>query len=435
VVLINKQLKRAVLMTILAGTMVGVVVVVGIGVWIVNTTPDISDYQTWHLAEGTVVYSGDGEKVLTEFQQDNKAYVQLEKVPSELEQAVIAIEDARYRGHIGIDPIGILRAIWVNLKHLAPVQGASTITQQLARNVLLTREKRISRKLREIYLALQFEKMYTKEEILEFYLNEIFMGHGVYGMQGAAKFYFDKQASELTLSESALLAGIIRGPNYYSPYNHLDRARSRRDLVLEQMVEQGYITKEQALEAKEAPIDLAPSAREERKVNSYFIRYVRRQLLAKFGANRVYREGLKVYTTLSSNMQQAAAQTIKEAEASGVLPTVDRETGQASKQPQLAFVTIEPETAYIKAMIGGRGNDRFNRATQAYRQVGSAFKPIIYTAALNQGYSPGSIIDDSLQEYQGRGEETWLPTNYDDKYRGPTTLRTGLAKSINVLAV
>ena len=409
---------------------------IGVITWVINESPDISDYGQWKTSESTIIYAANGEP-LTKLYKENRVYVSLDQIPKHLQNAVISIEDERFRNHHGLDFKGILRAIWVDLKHMAKVEGASTITQQLAKNALLTHEKLFSRKFQEMYIALQFERMYTKNEILEFYLNEIFLGHSAYGVQSAAKFYFNKNIEELTIAESALIAALIKAPNGYSPYRNKDAARARRDIVLTKMAEQGYINKEEAQKAKEQPIKLERPTEDNEKLAPYFVNHIRKKLIDKFGAQRVYTGGLEVHTTLDMKMQKQANESIKTALKKGYIPTISKQVGEGDKQPQLSLVTVDPNNGHIKAMVGGRGNDKFNRVTQAYRQPGSSFKPFVYATAVKQGMGTGSIIDDSLKKYNTKlnGDKTWMPKNYNDKYLGPTTLRIGLAKSINVMAV
>ena len=409
---------------------------IGVITWVINESPDISDYGQWKTSESTIIYASNGEP-LTKLYKENRIYVGLKQIPENLQNAVVSIEDARFRSHHGLDFKGILRAIWVDLKHMAKVEGASTITQQLAKNALLTHKKLFSRKLQEMYIALQFERMYTKNEILEFYLNEIFLGHSAYGVQSAAKFYFNKDVENLTLSESALIAALIKAPNAYSPYRNKDSARSRRNIVLTKMAEQGYITEKQAQNAKQQAIKLERPTEDNEKLAPYFITHIRKKLIDKFGAQRVYTGGLEVHTTLDIKMQKQANSSIENALKEGYIPTVSRKVGQGDKQPQLSLITVNPNNGHIKAMVGGRGNDKFNRVTQAYRQPGSSFKPFVYTTAAKQGLGTGSVIDDSLKKYKTElnGDQTWMPKNYNEKYSGPTTLRIGLAKSVNVMAV
>ena len=432
----NRKLSQLAIIAIILIFAIGLGSAIGVITWVINESPDISYYGQWKTSESTIIYASNGEP-LTKLYEENRVYVGLEQIPKNLENAVISIEDARYRNHHGLDFKGILRAIWVDLKHMAKVEGASTITQQLAKNALLTHKKLFSRKLQEMYIALQFERMYTKDEILEFYLNEIFLGHNAYGVQSAAKLYFNKNVKDLNLTESALIAALIKAPNGYSPYRNKEAAKSRRDIVLTKMAEQDYITKEQAQKAKQKPITLERPPEDNEKIAPYFIAHIRKKLINKFGAKRVYTGGLEVHTTLNVKMQKQANASIDKALKEGYIPTISKQEGKGEKQPQLSLLTMNPNTGHIKAMVGGRGNDKFNRATQAYRQPGSSFKPFVYTTGVKQGMGTGSIIDDSLKKYKTElnSEETWMPKNYNEKYLGPTTLRIGLAKSINVMAV
>ncbi|MGM0501749.1 MAG: transglycosylase domain-containing protein [Bacillota bacterium] len=409
---------------------------IGIVTWVIKESPDISDYGQWKTSESTIIYASNG-KPITRLYEENRTYVDLDQLPNDLQHAVVAIEDERFRNHHGLDFKGILRAIWVDLKHMAKVEGASTITQQLAKNTLLTHDKLFSRKLQEMYIALQFERMYTKNEILEFYLNEIFLGHSTYGAQSAAKFYFNKNVEDLNLSESALLAALIKAPNYYSPYRNKKAAKTRRNIVLNKMTEQGYITKQEAQKAKKKPIELERPKEDDGKLAPYFITHIRKKLIDKFGAQRVYTGGLEVHTTLDMKMQKQANQSIENALKNNSIPTIEKKEGHGDKQPQLSLVTVDPNNGHIKAMVGGRGDDKFNRVTQAYRQPGSAFKPFVYTTAIEKGYGTGNVLDDTLKKYNTtfKDGDTWMPKNHDNEYLGPTTLRMGLAKSINVMAV
>ncbi|MBM7624647.1 transglycosylase domain-containing protein [Sporohalobacter salinus] len=419
------------LFAILSGALIGSVT------WIVKKTPDISNYGRWKASESTTIYSEDN-KLLSRLYQENRVYVPISKIPKNLQNAIVAIEDNRFYEHHGVDPWAIGRALWTDIKGGGIIQGGSTLTQQLAKNALLTHERTLSRKIQEAYLAIQFERMYTKKEILEFYLNEIYLGHGVYGVQTAAKFYFNKDAQDLTLSEAALLAGLPKAPNNYSPYKNKQSAKVRRNLVLEQMKKYGYITESQAEKAKDQPIENENGLEHKKDKAPYFVRHIRRKLIDMYGAQAVYNSGLKVYTTLDYDMQKKAEKTVEKA-FNNYIPSVKKKGGKGQLQPQVALTTINPQNGHIKVMIGGRGEkeDKYNRATQAQRQPGSAFKPFVYTAAIEQGYSPASIIDDTPKKYQVgfNSNDKWIPRNYNDKYLGPTTLRIGLAKSINVMAV
>ncbi|WP_408954803.1 transglycosylase domain-containing protein [Natroniella sp. ANB-PHB2] len=435
--MVKGKLKQLIIIAIILFIAISMGAVIGTVTWVINQSPDISEYGQWTTAESTTVYTADGE-VLTRLYQQDRVYAPLSEVPEELQHAIIAIEDDRFYNHYGIDARGILRAITVNLRHRATVEGASTITQQLAKNALLTPERLYSRKLQEMYIALQFERKYTKDEILEFYLNEIFLGHSVYGVKNAANFYFNKDLDELTLAESALIAGLPRAPNYYSPYRNPNEAIRRRNIVLNRMLEQGYITAQEAEEARQEELNFEQGEEDNNdNIAPYFVEHIRKELLDQFGARKVYTGGLKVHTSLDLEMQKKAENTVNQAIESGEIPTVEQEDGHGERQPQLSLITLDPHTGHIKSMVGGRGEDKFNRATQAYRQPGSAFKPFVYTQAVRDGLGTGSIVDDTPKKYTSNleGRDSWIPRNYNDQYSGPTTLRTGLARSINVMTV
>ncbi|MFW6022210.1 MAG: transglycosylase domain-containing protein [Halanaerobiaceae bacterium] len=410
--------------------------VIGAITWIINDTPDISNYHG--ASEATFLYSADGQ-LLTKLYKQNRINVPLDRIPDNLQNAIISIEDTNFYVHHGIDFWGVTRAIITNIiKKRERPHGASTITQQLAGNALLNRQNvSYYRKIQEAYLAIQFERLYTKPEILEMYLNEIFLGHSAYGVEAAAQHYFNKNVWELDLSESALIAGLPKGPNLYSPFNNMEAAISRRNTVLNRMEELGYITVEQAKQAKEADINLRSSQPEEKEFAPYFVRYVRDLLIDKFGAQIVYSGGLKVYTTLDPEIQKKAEASIEKAINDKYIPTIEKENTADKLQPQLALITMDPNTGDIKAMIGGRGNDQFNRSVQAARQPGSAFKPFVYTTAIKQGWSPSSVINDMpmlARKERGEPKKLW-PKNYGDKYRGLVSLRSALKHSINVAAV
>ena len=404
--------------------------------WIIKDTPDITNYKG--SSETTIIYSSEGEE-LTKLYRENRTYVSLDKIPAHLKEAIVAIEDKNFYVHHGVDFFGILRAVVANIRAGYRAQGASTITQQLARNALLHQKKTYYRKIQEAYLALQFERKYTKPEILEMYLNEIFMGHSAYGVQAAANQYFGKDVSELNLSESALIAGLPRAPNYYSPYNNKEEAIERRNVVLNKMVELGYLDQNTAEQAKQKDLTLKSTSDGNDELQApYYIRYVRDTLLDMYGANMVYGSGLKVYTTLDTRMQEIANNSVENAIQQEYIPTVTREDTADPKQPQMALVTVDTKTGAIRSMVGGRGDDQFNRAVQAVRQPGSAFKPFVYTTAVKNNYSPADIINDmpmaNPKNNDSEDKGIW-PTNFGNEYRGLVSLRDGLIHSINVAAV
>lgn len=431
-----RKKSQMILISILLIIGIGFGVAVGYLAWIIKTAPDITKLSQYKPSEASTIYSTDGE-VLNRLYIENRIYVPLAKIPMNLQNALVASEDQKFWEHNGINFWAILRAIYVDIKTMSKAQGASTITQLLARNMVLHQQKSWTRKIQEAYIAIQLERMYTKEEILEMLLNHIFFGHSALGVQTAAQQYFGKNVEDLTLGESAMLIGIMPAPNRYSPYNDLEVAKLRRAKVLNQMVELGFISEERAEQGKKEDVKLVGlNNGTDSAFASYFNRYIRDKLKQMFGDDLVYRGGLKVYTTLDPKMQQAAEDALQTAidPEKGYLPTINREKGEDPIQPQVSLISIDPRNGHIKAMIGGRNDDKFNRATQAFRQPGSAFKPIVYATALEIGYSPGDVVDDLLGYFDPGNPNPW-PTNYNDKYLGPISLRYALAHSVNVASV
>ncbi|BBB92852.1 MAG TPA: penicillin-binding protein 1A [Methylomusa anaerophila] len=373
-------------------------------------------------AASSQLFDNNGKLITTVHSVENRLPVSINKIPKNLQNAFVAAEDARFYQHSGIDPRGILRAIWANLTDRGISEGGSTITQQLARNALLSQEQTLKRKIQEAFLSLQIERQYSKTEILEMYMNHIYFGQGAYGVQAAAQVYFGKNVEDLNLAECAMIAGIPKSPNYYSPLNNLKAAKERQGIVLEQMAKYGYIGSYDAAEAKATEIKLVKRTSTNSSVASYFVDYVIQVLIEKYGADAVYKDGLKIYTTLDLSMQEAAERAMSQ------LPTDRTENG--IKQPQGALVAIDPHNGHIKAMIGGRGNDQFNRAVLAERQPGSAFKPFVYLAAIESGFTPATIVEDKPITIDG-----YSPVNYDHQFHGPLSLRSALEQSINVVAV
>lgn len=372
--------------------------------------PRTDNLENLQLIEATQVYDSQGQLISKLF-EENRVVVTLNNISPYVQQAVIANEDVRFYSHIGVDPIGILRALWVNIRTGGLVEGGSTITQQLAKNMFLTQERTFSRKVNELLLAVIIERKFTKQEILQAYLNQVYFGEGAYGVEAAAQVYFGKSAKDLTLAESALLAGLPRGPNIYSPYIDSGAALERRNTVIAGMAKAGYITEAEAEKAKKE--QLVVSGKKKRSVQaSYFLDYIANQLVEKYGANRVYKGGLKVYTTLDIRTQQAA-ETILGKQQGGLL-------------------ALDPRNGYIRAMVGGRNYEesQINRVVTEVRQPGSAFKPFVYATALDQGMPMNSIILDEAINING-----YSPQNYDKKYLGPITFKKALRLSVNVAAV
>ena len=487
---------------------------------------------------------GDDGKLVGEFYLERRSVVPVERIPRRLIQAFVSAEDSNFYGHKGIDYAGILRAIFKNVITLSKKEGASTITQQVAKSMLLTPEKSFSRKIKEAILAKRMEEQLSKDEILYIYLNQIYLGAGSYGVQVAAESYFDKDVDQLNLAEMAVLAGLPKAPNSYSPIKHLERAKERQRYVLDRMVKEGYITEAEAEHARNTPLVIRTRKKVNAEQSAYFLEYLRIQLEEKYGEEQLYRKGLRIYTTMNADMQRAAwegvtnglkavdkrqgfrgsLKQLKEGEIEGfcrqvedaidspalrqggtyrgVVTALNPATGIATvrvgdrtgvverknmawagklelvnsfgasgqekekflslgsvievlvltpdqnksganfaldqePQAQAALIALDPQTGAIKAMIGGYDfkKSQYNRAIQARRNPGSAFKPIIYAAALDKGLTPATLIDDSPVEYPGGSGKSWTPHNYDGIYRGPVTMREALTNSINMVSI
>jgi penicillin-binding protein 1B len=373
---------------------------------------------------------------------EERVLVRLDEVPPHLVNAILAVEDARFYQHIGIDPRSTARALWVNLKRGAIVQGGSTLTQQLVKNFYLNQEKTLTRKLNEALMALLLEMRYSKEEILEAYLNEIYMGQsgtmGIYGVGEAARFYFGKKPRNLTVGESALLAGVIKSPNLFSPFHHPEKAIARKVHVLNRVRKLEMISDDQYRDALHEKIPLQPPVGQQREA-PYFVDFVRQQLLDDYPPEVLVSEGFRIFTTLDMQLQHQAEETLlrglKQLETR--YPSLYRD--DQANPLQGSLVVLQPQTGHIKAMVGGRDYSvsQFNRATQAHRQPGSLFKLFVYAAAISQEtppYTAATLIDDSPFTWAST-EGSWTPENYDKTYHGPVTLRTALEKSLNVATV
>ncbi len=367
--------------------------------------------------------------------REDRMPLPLSAFPQHLIDAVLSIEDQRFSSHHGLDFTRIIGAAWANLRAGRVVQGGSTITQQLAKNLFLSPRRSPLRKAREAAMAVVLEDRYTKEEILTAYLNEVYLGqtgpYAIRGLSRAARVFFGKDVSQLGLSEAALLAGLIRGPNLYTPFDHPERARERRDLVLRLMLERGLVTEDDYERAKNARIALQPRAAP-RRHGRYFADYVRAQLTDD-DAIDVSEGGLVVFTTLDTRLQRIAEEAVREG-----LARLEREYPRLKRDGppvEAALVAIDPKTGEVLAMVGGRdyGRSQFNRAVHAHRQPGSAFKPIVALAALGRGgdHTLASRLEDeplSLETPAG----LWQPVNYDGRYRGTVTLREAIERSLNV---
>jgi penicillin-binding protein 1A len=540
----QSSINTAKILLFTAGTaaVVGILAFIGYIVFLVITLPKVDRLADYKPPIVSQVFGDDGSLV-GEFYLERRTVVPVERIPKKLIQAFVAAEDANYYQHRGIDYLGIIRAAIKNLISFRKKEGASTITQQVAKSMLLSPKKTYSRKLKEAILAKRMEERLSKDEILYIYLNQIYLGGGAYGVQLAAETYFGKDVDKLNLAEMAVLAGLPKAPNTYSPIKHIDKARERQKYVLERMVKEGYVTEAEAEHARRTPLVIQSRKKVNGEQSAYFMEYVRIQLEEKYGEDRLYKEGLKIYTTMNAQMQKAAYEGVvsglkavdkrqgyrgplqylaeekveefckkiedgidtaslkQGATYQGVVTKVNPATGELSvrvgdrtgtlsrknmgwagkvnlvesygkpvsgkgksitlgsvievsvvtpdqngtgaqfaldQEPevQAALFAMDPRTGAARAMVGGYDfrKSQFNRAMQAKRNSGSAFKPIIYSAAIDKGMTPATIIEDSPIEFPSLGK-VWKPKNYDGVYRGPVTMREALTSSINVVSV
>ena len=389
------------------------------------------------MSRATMLYDVRGEPAFVLF-KERRLEVPLAQVSPTAVRAILAIEDLRFHRHYGLDPWRIGGAMVANLRHRRLTQGGSTITQQLVRKSFLTNAKSIRRKLKEIVLAVRVERAFTKDQILELYLNKVYFGNGLYGIEAAARGYFDKSASALELDEAALLAGLIQAPSAYDPTDHPDRAVARRKVVLGQMVEAGFIDEATAAAMGDKPLHLVDGFKDAAP-GPYFKNYVTRLLVDRFGWEAVSEGGLRVFTTFDPSAQQAAetalAAGLADVERRARSQTIPRRGQPAPAQLQGALVALDAPTGEIRALVGGRdfASSQFDRATQAHRQAGSAFKPFVYAAALEMGYSPATLVT-GLDDPMLAGDESWLPADgHSDA--SAMTVRTALRTSSNRAAV
>jgi penicillin-binding protein 1A len=403
------------------------------------------------MKESTRVYDRNGG-IIYAFYEKRRTVVPLDRVSRRALEAFQAIEDRKFYHHPGFDLKGIARAALANFRSRRISQGASTITQQLARNTFLTQERSFTRKIQELWLALKIEHAYTKDQIFEYYLNRVYFGAGYYGIEAAARGYFGKSASDLTLAEAALITGLAKAPAQYSPHREPGRALRRRNQVLDAMAQCGYVTATEAAAAKQQPLKVQPRVDLDEN-SSYAIDFVREQMIQLFGYEKTYNGGLRVYTSLDSKMQ-AAAEDAMETHLSRIEKHPGfagisrarylRTSGARHDAPdnnnlpylQGALLATDAATGEVLAMVGGRNyrESKFNRAVHARRQPGSAFKPIVYAAALRSGMTPATIIHSDHAEYV-TPEGTYIPANSGMEEFGDVSLRRALRKSINTTAI
>ncbi|MBN1614442.1 MAG: PBP1A family penicillin-binding protein [Deltaproteobacteria bacterium] len=399
---------------------------------VIRDLPSVTTLRDYRPSIATRVYA-DNDELIDEFFLEDRKIIHISEIPKQVIQAFVAAEDTRFYSHRGFDIQSISRAFLKNIEAGKVVQGGSTITQQVAKALYLSPERSYIRKIKEAILAYKIDRYLTKDEILNLYLNHIYLGHGTYGIEAASQGYFGKSARELTLSEAALLAGLPKAPSSYSPFLYYEKARQRQAYVLERMVDDGYITAAQKEGALSAPLRLR-SIRPKEKIAPYFIEHVRRYVQEKYGSDVLYKEGLEIHTTLDIEMQKAARDAVERG-----LKELEEREGYQHGLVQGALLTMDARTGAIRAMVGGRNYSisEFNRATQSRRQPGSAFKPIIYTAAFDKGMTPVTRLVDAPVVFSDPSspDGLWKPKNFDGKFLGPTTVRTALVQSRNIVTI
>ncbi len=424
-------------------------VLLGLFLWYIKDFPRPEIFSERHLTQSTKIYDRTGKVILYEvYGEEKRTWVPLKAIPEYLKQAVIVAEDANFYSHPGVDLKGIVRAILEDLKIGKPVYGGSTIPQQLIRSTFLSTEKTVQRKTREVILALELNRRYPKDQILEWYLNQIPFGQNAYGVEEASQTYFKKSVSEISLAEATILASLIKAPYRLSPYKEEGKKEllARKDYILDRMVAKGYLDSEKAAEIKKEEVKFA-----ERKTElkaPYFTLYALQELEKKYGREFLERGGLKVYTTLDWELQKIAEEIVRK----GI------ERNKIANAHNAALVALSPKTGEVLAMTVGTGDynaepypegcqtgidclfdPKFNVATggEGYlgRQPGSAFKPFVYVTAFQKGYSDKTIVIDELTNFGVWGGKEYIPQNYDQKFRGAVTLRGALAQSLNVPSV
>lgn len=419
---------------------------------------DLPSFEALHNIEpslSTKIYDRNGE-LLKEFYTENRALTPLGEMPQPLVQMLIASEDREFYEHWGINVRRTVIVAATNLLHWRLEAGASTITQQLARMLFLSPRKTLERKIKEALTAVKLERTYSKDEIVEMYLNQHYFSKGAYGVAAAARLFFDKKVSELNTSDCAIIIGLLKAPNINSPLNSPEKSLQSRNRVLNSYFEFGGLTQQQYDSLKDLPLEISPPEEQE-GIGPYFTETIRQYLYQKYGDTALYSGGLRVFTTLDAGLQRVAEKALhtridslrarvgrnmrmSNPQYTMIVPdTVDstRDSIRVFKKVQGAFLAIDNATGDIIAMDGGRSFDKtkFNRATQALRQPGSAFKPFVYTACIENGFKTTDIVDDNPIVLDIPGAKQWRPHNFDDKFMGPIRLRTALAESRNLAAI
>jgi penicillin-binding protein 1A len=429
-----------------------IIVLLGISIagikWFARDLPSMARLEMIEPALKTRILAADST-IIKEFYIQNRILLPLEKIPLELQRAFLAIEDRRFYKHFGIDFVRLAAVAWKDLRHWNRREGASTITQQLSRDLFLTKEQTFPRKIKEALLALRIEQTYSKDEILELYLNQIYFGAGTYGIEAASRKFFGRSVGDLDLHQMALLAGLNKNPDGYNPFIHPDRAMKRRNVVLGAMFDFGIIDEAELDTLKSRELDVDQQESERDGFAAYFTEYIRQELAAKFGSQAIYREGYTVYTTLDPYLQRIAEDSLE-----SYIRQIEREekyentraayrdsieAGAETKPDYLqsSAIAVDPRNGHIKILVGGRSfeESEYNRAIQSLRQPGSAFKLFIYVAALENGYGPSDMLLDTPLVVELPHGEVYKPRNFTEKFHGAVSLRYALNESINVPAI
>jgi penicillin-binding protein 1A len=388
--------------------------------------PDVRVLRNYVPSETSYIYDINGTLLHSLHDEANREVVDTDEMSPHLKRAVLAVEDSYFYSHNGINPSSVGRALLANAEAGSTVEGGSTITMQLVKNLFLTPERAISRKVAEAVLALRLEQIFSKDEILEMYLNQVYWGHNNYGVETAAQSYFNKSAADLTLPEAAMMAGLIQAPENYSPFYNYQLTKQRQAVVLNRMRQLGWISAEEEVAARDAPLLIGEVKSFRSSISPYITEAAVQELKQRFGSEAVVKGGMRVQTTIDLGIQQMAEATVQRHNAR-IRNIAD----------QMALVSIDPRTHFVKAMVGGVDHEtsQFNRAIQAYRQPGSAFKPFVYYTAFATGrYTPASSIADTPVSYPD-GYRTYSPKNYGGDFMGNITIRAALEVSRNVPAV
>ncbi|MEM1172772.1 MAG: penicillin-binding protein 1A [Cyanobacteria bacterium P01_H01_bin.35] len=396
--------------------------------------PDVRVLRNYTPSETTHIYDIKGRPLASLHDEANREVIPLNQISPDLKRAVLAIEDSNFYNHLGIYPIGIIRAFVANLERGRTVEGGSTVTMQLVKNLFLSPTAKLSRKVAEAVLAIRMEQILEKNEILELYLNQIYWGHNLYGVETASKSYFNKSSKDLTLAEAALMAGMIPAPEEYSPFINYQKSKQRQATVLARMRELNWITAEEEAEALKQPLLVGKVTSFRQSKLPYITNAVIQELSERFGKDAVLKGGMRIQTTIDMNFQRMAERTVTEWHEILYYRGLYRSWDKG----QLALVAVDPRTHFVKAMVGGADfkTSQYNRAVQARRQPGSAFKPFVYYAAFASGrFSPSSVVMDTPVSYRDGSSERYSPRNYGGGYSGAVSIRKALQSSLNIPAV